>query len=71
MIPKSAKLRVARPTDNLSKVTEMCVLGLSPKLLGTFKNHNGFDGSIIVNETHSYHLEFTHHKGSTVGRTPM
>ncbi|MCL1074507.1 VOC family protein [Shewanella dokdonensis] len=70
MIPKSTKLRVARPTDNLAKITEMYINGLGFKLLGAFEGHNGFDGSIIGHENHNYHLEFTHHKGTTVGKAP-
>lgn len=70
MIPKSAKLRVARPTDNLAKITEMYVNGLDFKLLGSFDGHNGFDGSIIGHEDHNYHLEFTHHQGTKVGKAP-
>lgn len=70
MIPKSAILRVARPTDNLAKITEMYVKGLGFKLLGAFEGHSDFDGSIIGHEKHSYHLEFTHHRGLSVGRAP-
>lgn len=70
MIPKTAKMRVARPTDNLEAITEMYVNGLGFKLLGTFEGHNGFDGSIIGHENHNYHLEFTHHKGTMVGNAP-
>lgn len=70
MIPRSAKLRVARPTDNLAQITEMYVNGLGFKLLGSFEGHNGFDGSIIGHEQHNYHLEFTHHRGTTVGKAP-
>ncbi len=70
MIPKSAKLRVARPTDNLAAVSKMYVDGLGFELLGTFEGHNGFDGAIIGHAQHSYHLEFTHHKGTTVGKAP-
>jgi prolyl oligopeptidase len=70
MIPKSAILRVARPTDNLAKITEMYLNGLGFKLLGAFDAHNGFDGSIIGHEKHNYHLEFTYHKGGAVGRAP-
>jgi hypothetical protein len=70
VIPKSAILRIARPTDKLARITEMYVNGLGFKLLGTFEGHNGFDGSIIGHEQHNYHLEFTHHRGTTVGRAP-
>lgn len=70
MIPKTTKMRVARPTDNLVKITDMYINGLGFKLLGRFEGHNGFDGSIIGHEQHNYHLEFTHHKGTTVGKAP-
>jgi len=70
MIPKTTKMRVARPTDNLEKITEMYINGLGFRLLGSFEDHNGFDGSIIGHEQHSYHLEFTHHQGTTVGKAP-
>lgn len=70
MIPKSTTLRIARPTDNLKQITLMYVDGLGFKLLGTFEDHNGFDGSIIGHEKHNYHLEFTHHRGTAVGKAP-
>ena len=70
MIPKTAKLRIARPTDNLEKITEMYITGLGFKLLSSFEGHNGFDGSIIGHELHNYHLEFTHHQGTQVGKAP-
>jgi hypothetical protein len=70
MIPKSAKLRVARPTDNLARITDMYVKGLGFNLLGSFDAHNDFDGSILGHEQHNYHLEFTHHRGTTVGKAP-
>ncbi len=38
MIPKSAKLRVARPTDNLDQLTKMYVDGLGFELIGSFKD---------------------------------
>lgn len=67
MIPTSAKLRVARATDNLTEVTNMYVNGLGFQLLGSFDDHNGFDGAIVGHEKHHYHLEFTHHRGTKVG----
>jgi len=70
MIPTSAILRIARPTDNLKQITQMYMDGLGFKLLGSFEQHNDFDGSIIGHEKHNYHLEFTHHRGIVVGRAP-
>lgn len=70
MVSKSAKLRVARPTDNLQQITDMYVNGLGFALLGSFSGDNGFDGSIIGHPQHNYHLEFTHHHGTEVGKAP-
>ncbi|ROT93645.1 VOC family protein [Marinobacter sp. R17] len=70
MIPKSAVLRVARPTDRLQAITDMYVAGLGFQLLGSFRDHDGFDGAILGHPEHAYHLEFTHHRGTTVGRAP-
>jgi len=70
MIPKSAKLRVARPTDNLATISEMYINGLGFQLLGSFEGHNGFDGTIIGHKEHNYHFEFTHHRGTKVGKAP-
>lgn len=67
---KLAILRVARPTDNLKAISKMYMDGLGFKLLGSFEDHNGFDGYIIGHEKHSYHLEFTHHRGTSVGKAP-
>lgn len=70
MISKNHKCRIARPTDNLNLISEMYIQGLDFKKLGAFLNHNGFDGVIIGHPEHSYHLEFTHHQGSIVGKAP-
>ena len=70
MIPKKAIMRVARPTDNLAEITRMYAEGLGFELIGEFKGHNGFDGSIIGHPEHPYHLEFSHHQGTRVGDAP-
>lgn len=70
MIDKATKVRIARPTDNLQQITEMYVAGLGFEVIGRFEDHDGFDGTIIGHEKHLYHLEFTHHRGTTVGTAP-
>lgn len=70
MISRSTVIRVARPTDNLDDITAMYVAGLGFQKLGSFKGHDGFDGSILGHPKHSYHLEFTHHTGTSVGCAP-
>lgn len=63
-------LRVARPTDNLEKIVKMYCEGLNFKILGCFKDHDGFDGAMVGLPSHNYHLEFTHYHGHKVGRAP-
>lgn len=70
MIPRHAVLRIARPTDHLQRVAQMYIEGLGFELLGKFEDHQGFDGVMIGHPKHHYHLEFTHHRGTQVGRAP-
>lgn len=70
MVPKHSVLRVARPTDQLSEVVRMYVEGLGFEVLGRFHDHDGFDGVIMGHGNHAYHLEFTYHRGTTVGKAP-
>jgi hypothetical protein len=70
MIPRQAVLRIARPTDNIQLIAQMYQQGLGFELLGQFEDHQGFDGIIIGHPEHGYHLEFTHHRGTRVGRAP-
>lgn len=70
MIPTTSVLRIARPTDNLAAITNTYIKGLGFQILAEFQDHNGFDGTIIGHSQHSYHLEFTHHKGTNVGKAP-
>lgn len=70
MVSRQAVLRIARPTDNIRQIAQMYQQGLGFELLGQFEDHQGFDGVIIGHPTHHYHLEFTHHRGTWVGRAP-
>ena len=71
MVRFETKVRIARPTDNLEKITNMYISGLGFKLLGSFQNHEGFSGSILGHQNNLYHLEFTHQIGHVVGKAPM
>lgn len=62
--------RVARPTDNLSEVVRFYRDGLGLEVLGSFENHNGFDGTMLRHKGAPYHLEFTHHRDHKVGKAP-
>jgi catechol 2,3-dioxygenase-like lactoylglutathione lyase family enzyme len=63
-------LRVARPTDDIARLRPFYEAGLGFTELVAFEGHNGFDGLILGHPHWPYHLEFTHHRGHTVGRAP-
>ncbi len=66
----NAHLRVARATDNLDAIVKMYRDGLGFDLLGSFRDHEGFDGVMLGRPDAEYHLEFTAERGTTVGRAP-
>ena len=70
MIGKGTTFRVARATDNLDSIAEMYQKGLGFSVLAKFADHAGFDGVILGHPGEVYHIEFTHHRGTTVGRAP-
>jgi hypothetical protein len=64
------KLRVARPTDQLEQVVRFYTAGVGLEILGSFEDHDGFDGVILGLAGMSYHLEFTRKRGHVAGRAP-
>ncbi len=69
-LPMTPVLRVGRPTDRLAEIVAFYKDGLGFTLLSSFENHDGFDGAILGHPHAPWHLEFTHHRGTTVGRAP-
>lgn len=67
---KKAHLRVARPTDNIPELIKFYRDGLGFEIIGSFEDHQGFDGIMLGHPSISYHLEFTHHRGIHVGKAP-
>jgi catechol 2,3-dioxygenase-like lactoylglutathione lyase family enzyme len=67
---KNAHLRIARPTDNLAEIVRFYRDGLGFEIIGSFEDHDGFDGVMLGHSGLAYHLEFTHHRGHQVGRAP-
>jgi catechol 2,3-dioxygenase-like lactoylglutathione lyase family enzyme len=65
-----AHLRIARPTDRMAEVVEFYRDGLGFEVLGSFEDHEGFDGVMLGRKGAPYHLEFTRHRGHEVGRAP-
>jgi catechol 2,3-dioxygenase-like lactoylglutathione lyase family enzyme len=63
-------LRVARPTDHLEEVVRFYVDGLGLERLGSFEDHEGFDGVMVGAPGAAYHLEFTRKRGHVAGRAP-
>ena len=68
MIKSQTTLRVARATDHLNEVVRFYTGGLGLKLLGSFEDHEGFDGVMIGIEDGPYHFEFTRQRGQVAGR---
>jgi catechol 2,3-dioxygenase-like lactoylglutathione lyase family enzyme len=64
------KMRVARPTDRLDEVVRFYRDGLGLQVLGSFEDHEGFDGVMLGVPGQPYHLELTAHRGHEVGRAP-
>ena len=60
-------LRIARPTDHLANVVRFYRDGAGLSEIGSFQDHEGFDGVMLGVPGASYHLEFTRQRGHTVG----
>jgi hypothetical protein len=66
----NAQLRIARPTRSISAILPFYVMGLGFSVLGSFKDHAGFDGFMLGHSSAPYHLEFTMEQGHDPGRAP-
>lgn len=63
-------LRVARPTDRLAALVRQYRAGLDLEELGSFSDHDGFDGVMLGDPAAGYHLEFTRERGERSGGAP-
>lgn len=70
MALSTAHVRIARPTDDLDKLLPFYRDGLGFEIIGSFADHEGFDGVMLGHRSSGYHLEFTQHCGHDVGRAP-
>ncbi|MBM7703525.1 VOC family protein [Metabacillus iocasae] len=59
---KITQMRIARPTNQLKKLEEFYCEGLGLEKIGSFQNHDGYDGLMIGLPDKDYHLEFTQHQ---------
>jgi len=55
------QVRVARPTDRLKEIERFYCEGLGLEKVGSFQNHDGYDGLMVGLPNTAYHLEFTQH----------
>lgn len=51
--------RFARHTNNLQQLKTFYIDVLGLELLGSFENHNGYDGIFLGRQNENWHLEFT------------
>lgn len=66
----SPHLRIARPVSDLASIAAMYCRGLGFRVVGSFENHDGFDGVMLGVEGSSYHFEFTHCRTHPVAPAP-
>ncbi len=52
-------LRVARHTNNIKSIVEFYTQILNLELLGSFENHDNYDGVFLGQKNKDWHLEFT------------
>lgn len=64
------RLRVARPVTDLERTAEMYCRGLALRVLGRFRDHEGFDGIMIGYPRAEYHFEFTHSRRYPITPSP-
>jgi hypothetical protein len=65
-----SQLRIARPVSDLEKTKVMYCSGLGLSVIGSFENHDGFDGIMLGQAGSNYHFEFTHCRSHPVLPTP-
>jgi len=65
-----AHLRIARATEHLPEILKFYRDGLGFEVLGSFRDHAGFDGVMLGRPGAPYHLEFTQERGHPASRAP-
>ncbi len=58
------ELRVARHTNNLQRLIDFYTTHLELQVLGSFKDHAGYNGVFLGIKDTTWHLEFTEDKTS-------
>lgn len=57
-----AQVRIARATRDIVAIRRFYCEGLGLQEIGSFEDHDGYDGVMIGLPGHSFHLEFTQHE---------
>lgn len=60
------KFRYARHTNNLQAIIDFYTVVLNFEVLGSFENHDGYDGVFLGKEGLNWHLEFTSDNSETI-----
>jgi hypothetical protein len=63
-------LRIARPVSDLARSAAMYCRGLGYVVLGSFEDHDGFDGVMVGAPGGAYHFEFTFCRAHPVTPAP-
>ena len=63
-------LRIARPSEDLQALLPFYCGGLGLRVLGSFTDHEGFDGVMLGGPGLPWHLEFTRQRGHAAGKAP-
>ncbi|MCA3002426.1 MAG: VOC family protein [Burkholderiales bacterium] len=66
----TSQLRIARPVTNLAESVAMYTQGLGLDVLGSFEEHEGFDGTMLGIRGENVHFEFTFSRLHPVAPTP-
>lgn len=66
----SHHLRIARPVTDLARARRMYCSGLGWIVLGSFEDHEGFDGVMVGPAGARYHVELTRRRNNPVVPRP-
>jgi hypothetical protein len=66
----SFHLRIARPVSDVARSVGMYCRGLDLIVVGSFEDHDGFDGVMLAPPGASYHFEFTASRAHPVAPAP-
>ena len=70
VFPMAYHLRITRPVSDLGKTETMYCAGLALSVIGSFENHDGFDGVMLGQAESNYHFEFTKCSGHFIAPCP-